>query len=222
MPAIPIIGLGISAYSAYKQSQAQKQAADMQKQMFQAQSSLANTMQGIGNNQMSMAEPALSKAMGHYMQLASGNRGAIGSELAPDINGVTEASRGAQMGISRSMAPGPNRDKAIADLYRQRAGQIGMMPFQARNAAFGNLQTMGTNYMNSAMDAYKNASSALTGASNTGTKYMEARNQQYGTYGDIIKSGVQAGQDAYDWYKRSRTPGMNGGSGPGLPDWIMS
>lgn len=221
MPAIPIIGLGISAYSAYKQSQAQKQAADMQKQMFQAQSGLANTLTGVAQNQMTLAQPALNKAMQHYMQLASGNRGAINSELAPERAGITESFSGAQKGLMNSTPAGPARDRAIAEMYRSKAGQLGVLPFQARNQAFGNLQQMGTNYLDSAMRAYGGASSALTGASQTGSRYLDARNQQYGTYGDMIKSGVQAGQSAYDWYKRGRT-GMNGGSGPGIPDWGMN
>lgn len=210
MPAIPIIGLGISAYSAYKQSQAQSQAANLQRQMFQQQAGLAKTLTGVAQNQMTMAQPALNKAMQHYMQLASGNRGAINAELAPERAGITESFSGAQKGLMNATPAGPARDRAIAEMYRSKAGQLGMLPFQARNAAFGNLQTMGTNYMSSAMDAYRGAGTALTGAANAGSNYSNAVDKQYGTYGDMITSGVQAGQSAYDWYKRSRQPKYDG------------
>ncbi len=160
MPAIPLIGLGISAYSAYKQAKQAGKAADMQKQLMAKQSALSGELSGFARNQTSLAQPALSKAMQHYMTLATGSRGAIGAELAPGIAGVTEASRGAERGIDRSIPAGPGRDRAIADLYRQRAGQIGMMPFQAQQKGFAGLEDMGTKGMSSALDAYRGAASA--------------------------------------------------------------
>jgi hypothetical protein len=213
MPAIPIIGLGISAFSAYKQSKAQGDAAKLQKQMFQQQSGLANTLQGFAQGQTTMAQPALNKAMQHYMTLANGSRGAIGAELAPDINGVTESYRGAEKGLSRATPAGPARDRAIADMYRSKAGQIGMMPFQARQQAFTGLENMGNHATGNALDAYRGAASALTGASTAGSNYSNAVDKQYGTYGSMITAGTQAGQSVWDWYKK-RNSGVNGGWDP--------
>lgn len=217
MPAIPIIGLGISAYSAYKQSKAQGQAADLQRQMFTQQAGLANELSGFARRQTTLAEPALTKAMQHYMTLASGNRNALNTELAPERAGITETYRGAQRGLESSMPAGPARDRAIAEMYRSKAGQLGMLPMQARSSAFGNIATMGQNYMTSALDAYRGAGSALTGASNAGSNYMKTINDQYGTYGDLIKSGTQAGQSVWDWYKRRNT-GVAGGGWGNLTD----
>lgn len=210
MPAIPIIGLGISAFSAYKQAQAQGKAAKLQEEMMKNQSSLANELSGFARNQTTMAQPALTKAMQHYMTLANGNRAAINSELAPERAGITESFRGAQRGLTSATPAGPQRDRAIAEMYRSKAGQLGMLPMQARSNAFGNLQTMGQNYMTSALDAYRGAGSALTGASQAAGRYSDAKNSQYGMYGDLIKSGTQAGMDAWDWYKKSRTPKYDG------------
>jgi len=214
MPVIPVIGLGISAYSAYKQARGASDAAKMQKQMMGKQTALADELSGFARQQHSMAEPALSKAMQHYMTLATGNRGAIGAELAPETNAVTESYRGAEKGLSRSTPAGPARDRAIADMYRQRAGQIGMMPFQARSAAFGNLQTMGQNAMSGALDAYRGASSALTGASTTGSNYMKANQEAGDAWGNFITNATKTGMGAYDWWKKSRGGGMGI---PGLP-----
>ena len=207
MPAIPIISLGAGLFSSYKQAQAQGKAADMQKQMMQQQTALANEMKGIGQGQMTMAQPALNKAMQHYMTLASGNRAAIGSELAPETNAALESYRGAEKGLSRSTPAGPARDRAIADMYRQRAGQIGMMPFQARAQAFQGLEKMGNQGMSNALDAYRGAGTALTGASTTANNYMNAEDKKYGTYGNMISSGAQLGMDAWDWYKKRQNSG---------------
>jgi hypothetical protein len=209
MPAIPLIGLGISAYSAYKQAKQAGEAAKMQKELMGKQTALSGELSGFARGQTSLAQPALSKAMQHYMTLATGSRGAIGAELAPGIAGVTESSRGAERGINRSIAAGPSRDRAIADLYRQRAGQIGMMPFQAQQGGYAGLEKMGGEGMGRALDAYRGASNALSGASSTGKNYESANQDKWGAYNEMITSGTKAASGAYDWWKKSRSDGSS-------------
>lgn len=205
MPAIPIIGMGISgvigAYSAHKQGQ----VADQQRELMRQQSGLANEMGGFAKEQYNASAPALNKAMSYYMKLATGNRGDIQASIAPGVAGVTEASRGAERGIEARLAPGPGRDRQIAELYRQRAGQIGMMPFQARQSAIGSMAQMGQNRMSSALDFYGKAGSALTGASNTAENYGNASQNAMNQWGQTAVAGTQAAGQVWDWYKNRQS-----------------
>lgn len=223
MPAIPLIVMGVSAassaYQAHKSGQVAKQGMQMQQGMIDKQSGLANEISNFARGQMDLGGPAMRKAMEHYYKLASGSRGDIGSELAPDINAVTEASRGAERGLTARMGAGPGRDRAIADLYRQRAGQIGLMPFQARQNAFGQLGTMGQNLYQGAQSAYGGAASALTGASTSTANLAGYNNQAQANsnqqWGNIVNS---AGSMAMDYYKNKYG---STGSRPtqGQPGW---
>lgn len=214
MPAaIPLVVAGISAYSSYRQAKSAGKAADSQKALMGQQSGLANEMSGFARNQMSFSQPALQKAMQHYMTLVSGGRGALNSEIAPDVNAATESYRGAERGMTSSMAPGPRRDRALAELYRSKAGTIGMMPFQAKQNAYVGLENAGNNGMTLAMDAYRGAGSALSGASSTGSNYLTAQQNASNKWGSMVSSLGDLGMGAYDWYRKSRTPGGY----PGLP-----
>lgn len=209
MPAIPIIGLGISAFSAYKQAKAQGDAAAAQRDMMQRQSALANEIGGFARQQMSFGQPAMQKAMQHYMTLATGNRGAINAELAPERAGLTDTYRGAEQGMTARMAAGPERDRAIAQLYRQKAGALGVMPFQARSAAFSGLEGLGKFATQQGGELYGKAGTALTGASETGVRASDMTNREYSSYGDLISSGTKAASQVYDWYKNRQSGGMS-------------
>ena len=222
MPAIPLIVMGVSAatsaYQARKQGQANKQAIGLQQQQLDRQSALGQEISGFARNQMNMGGPALQKAMEYYTKLATGDRAAIGSQLAPDIAAVTEASGGAERGLTARMAAGPGRDRAIADLYRQRAGQIGLMPFQARANANQQLGTMGQNLMQGAQNAYGAASNAFSNAgyqaTNTGASISGAQRESNQMWGGIINN---AGSLAMDWYKNRY--GNTGRPPQGQPGW---
>lgn len=220
MPAIPIIGAGVSIFKGIQDARNASRAAKgqeglmaAQQQLMGQQSGLAQEMSKFARNQADMSQPALQKAMQYYQTLASGTRGAMSAALAPDIARANEVYSGAQRGLSARMAPGPQRDRAIADLYRDRAGKMALMPFQARGAAVGEMAGLGKNYLSSALDAYRGAGSALSGASGTasaasqtGVRAQYSRNQANDQWGNMITGGTQIGQDVWDWYKRSRSP----------------
>lgn len=205
MPAIPLIVGGVSAASSAWQAHKAGQVAGSQQQLMGQQSNLANEIGSFARGQSSMAQPALNKAMQYYMTLANGNRGAIDSALAPERAQITDNYAGAEKGLNARLAAGPQRDRAIADLYKQRAGQLGLMPLQARAGAVENLGKMGQGLAGNALNAYSGASSALNGASNTGRNYMEAQSNSNKMWNSTINSGRDLAMGAYDWYKRSRT-----------------
>jgi len=167
MPAIPLIVMGATAaagaYSAHKQSQAASESAGMQKSLLDRQSALSNRMQSLGEGQISSSKPALDAAMKHYLTLAQGGRGEINSLLAPDRAAVNETARGTQRGIEAHMAPGAQRDQAIADISRQRQGQLGLLPIQARTDAMGKLATLGGQGQDRGYNFMTGAAGALGG-----------------------------------------------------------
>lgn len=220
MPAIPLIGLGVSAYSAYNQSKNASRQAKMQEQMMGNQTALAREMSGFARGQFSAAQPAMAKAMDYYRTLASGTRGAIDAKLAPERAAMNETYKGAEMGITSRLAPGATRDRQIAELYRQRAGQQGLMPFMARQQAVGSMADLAGNMTGYGLDAQRGAASALTGASTTGMNAARLSSDAGQQQAQMIANMVKMAQGGYDWWKRSRggangMPGMPGGmAGP--------
>jgi hypothetical protein len=146
----------------------------------------------MARQQHTLAGPALNKAMNHYMQLAGGNRAVMQSAMAPEINSLMDTYKGAEMGTER-LAPGPQRDRAIAELYRQKAGQMGMAGINARQNAFGQLGQMGQNLSQGANSMFGMAGNVLGGQGNTlqGVAGMQQQRQQGwsqlgGAIGDIF------------------------------------
>lgn len=76
----------------------------------------------------------------YYGRILGGDRGAIDSVLSPDRAVITETYRGAGKALDR-MPAGGGKDLAAAELNRDRAGKLALLPGQARaNAAQGALQ----------------------------------------------------------------------------------
>lgn len=203
MPAVPmIIGAGAQIGAGLlgnRKTGAEKAMQGVANQ----QSGLAKEMVNFSKSQASMANPAVSKAMQYYMNLVQGGRGAMDAALAPERGQIAEAARGAQMGMEAKMAPGPQRDAAIADLQRQKFGQSAMLPFAARNQAAGQLGNMGQNLFGNAISGMSGANSALSGVANTykGIADKESeRNQMWGKIGGNIYDIVSPGLDK--WYKK--------------------
>lgn len=191
MPAaIPFIVMAASsaasAYAAHKQSEQAQQGADMTKGLIDKQSALASQLQNFAGGQISTAKPAQDAAMKYYMGLGTGDRGQIQSLLAPQINQMTGVYSGAQRGIEAHVGAGPQRDQAISDLAKQRAGQLGVMPMQARTDAMGKLADLGGQGMNRALSAYNASGSALTGSANPIAQYtnlVQQGNQGWEQFG---------------------------------------
>ena len=158
--AAPGIASGVIGLFGNRKSGAEKQLEANTAQ----QSQMANMISQIAQNQHSMAGPALNKAMQYYTTLASGNRGALNSALAPERNQMMEAYKGAERGMTSRMERGPSQERAVAELYRQRAGQSAMMPMMAKNAAFGNLAGLGTDILREGNQLYGTAGSILSGS----------------------------------------------------------
>lgn len=194
MPA-PVIAAGITAgvgMLGNRKTAAEKAMEGTARQ----QGVMANQISSMARQQHTMAGPAMQKAMQHYMQLAGGNRAAIQSALAPDMNNMMQSYKGAEIGMTSRMAPGPQRDAAIAALYQQKAGQMGMMPFHAKQNAFGQLGDMGQNLMQLGNQAYGTAGGILGGQAQTQSQLAQLAGQRQAQWGSL---GEAVGNIFYPW-----------------------
>lgn len=171
---IPLITSGISALTGTLGNKKGKAEKSMEANIG-AQSALAKEIAGFAKSQASMANPAMSKAMQYYMNLVQGGRGAMDSALAPERGQIAEAARGAQMGMEAKMAPGPQRDAAIADLQRQKFGQSAMLPFQARSQSVDKLGGMGQNLLSGSNQMMGTSADVMRGLNN---QYMNMAEQE--------------------------------------------
>lgn len=221
MPAIPLIVMGVSAaasaYAAHKQGEQADNAASLQKSALDKQSALSQTMQTLGQNQISASQPALDAAMRYYRTAAQGNRGQIDTMLAPDRAAVNETSRGVERGLEAHMGPGAQRNQAEADLARQKQGQLGMMPMQARADSVGKLGAMGQQGTQMGFNALTGAAGAL-GGQTAGINSMFGLQQQgnqgwnqfgqdmFKTYGPYLMNLGKGGGSSFGGFQTPQKP----------------
>lgn len=213
---IPAVQLGISAFSAYKRHKEQKKAAEEQARL-QAEAAAARgeiTQQAPqfaeqGRQLGQIGLPLLQSTSNYYRALIGGDRGAIDSALAPERASIQDTYRGASRGLS--MLRGPTRDLATAELNRQRAGQLGLLPAQARANAVAGGQAAGEFATSAGLDArsrgaslYESAAGLAQQAARTGIDqgYLRlAQNQQnfqqsqgWGSlFGEVLKGVLNRG-----------------------------
>jgi len=73
-------------------------------------------------------------AAGNYYQKLLGSRAGLREALAPDTASALDYYKGAEGKIGRTMTGG-SRDQALAELERDKAGKLALMPAMARGAA---------------------------------------------------------------------------------------
>lgn len=162
----------------------------------------------------------LDAATNYYMGVM-GNRGQALSHLAPEISNTLDFYRGSAGKIGRNLQGG-SRDYALAELERQKVGQIaGLVPAARRTAAEG-LGDLGGRYGALGSAFTGQGLSAAGGAANAST-------QLFGMANDIQKQQAEGGKTMggfiYDILKSSPLGKMGGGGGgaaPGLPSMPAS
>lgn len=175
--AIPLITTGVQALFGALGNRKGKAEKANEANVAQ-QSALAKEMAGFARSQASMANPAMTKAMQYYSNLVSGGRGAMDAALAPERGQIAEAARGAQMGMDAKMAPGPQRDAALAELQRQKFGQMAMLPLQARGNAVDKLGGMGQNLMQNSSNMMGASADVMSGLSRGYQSMADAERQR--------------------------------------------
>lgn len=165
----------------------------------QKSSALADEVTRFSQGQASLAMPGMQKAMQHYMDLASGDRNTMQSAIAPSVAAANSTYSGAQRGLSQRLAPGPQRDRAMADIYKQRAGQIGMMPFQAQEGAYGKMGDLANQGFQNAMTGYGQAGQLMAPGTYAASNFMGSMGNLYGGQQQIqAQKDIQGKKNWFD------------------------
>lgn len=194
--------------------------------------SSASDLSGFGNKLASTGSPLLGDAqksltgassaynqVGSYMSpILSGSRGAMNQALAPDLAAITDTYRGAGKAIENSGMRGGTRDLATAELNRDRAGKLALLPAQARaNAASGMMDVgqgkanVGATQAGAGGNLFGQATSAKQGAtSGYGTLFGGALQQQQQQQGQNSQAAGAIGSMIFDAVK---SKGSKGGKG---------
>ncbi len=94
-----------------------------------------------GAQGVAQGQQTLSQVGNVYRPLMTGDRSAMNAALAPEMASITDIYRGAGKGLDRMQ--GPARDTAMAELARQKAGQLSLLRPQARMGATGAMANLG-------------------------------------------------------------------------------
>lgn len=143
--AIPLIASGISAGgslgAAYMGSRAansaQKNAAQRSPEelaLIKSQTGLADQQRRQGSALFAGAMPGINKSLDYYKTLLSGDRAAQTAAVAPEAETIGQAYSGADKAVRRQLVGG-ERDQALAENSRARAGQISRLITGQRPAA---------------------------------------------------------------------------------------
>lgn len=196
---------------------------------------------GGAQKQFTSANNSLDQSANYFSPLLRGGRAAIDQHLAPERAGITETYRGAGKAIEQSGMRGGTRDLANAELNRDRAAKLALLPAVARGNAAGAMldvgQTQGSmaaaqagtaaNLFGSATQAKGGGLAGYGAMMNNATDQWKTQ-QAYGN-----QSGAGIGSMIFDAMKSQgkksggggpafpgQTPGIAGGY-PGTPGWSM-
>ena len=221
MPAVPaIIGAGGAIGSALLGSHAASSAMQMSPQeqaAYTSQTNLANQMQGQGAQLFGKAMPALTNTLNYYQTLmGKGGRTAAYAATAPAAENVSSVYGGAANNLLRSGVQGGERDTALADLNREKAGQMSRLVTGVQPMAAQGLAGLGTSLLGGA-GSFEGGASGIYGNQTA----MGAANRKLGLQAGGQTSAGFGGLIAQlmNIYKgKNVTSGMTGKSGSLLFD----
>lgn len=189
MPAVPaLIMAGASAAGTYGAGKigksAQKNAMQRTPEelaLITSQKGLADQMGQQGRQLFSAGVPAVRSTLDYYQSLLSGDRQARMNAVSGEAQDTAEAYSGADRAVSQRLRGG-ERDQALAENSREKAGQIARLVTGVRPMAAGATGDLGTRLIGAG--AGLSGQGASIGANLLGN---ESQNRQF---------GVQAGQNA--------------------------
>lgn len=183
MPAIPaIISGGAAIGASLIGSKMGKSAADAAMQRtpaeqgaFDANTKLAGGQVQQSNQMFATAMPAVRNSLNYYQTLLGGNRAARMGAVAPEAESVSGAYRGAETALKRNYVQGGQRDMALAENSRARAGDIARLTTGVRPGAAAASAGIAQNLIPAAQRGYGTAAGIYGGQVNN-----EMQNRQYG------------------------------------------
>lgn len=180
MPAVvPAIGLGISAYSAWKNGKAASAALRSQNQMIGQGSAALSGAANTGGALNASSLPAFQQSVDYNSKLLGGNRAMMNQAVAAPAAQITSIYRGAQRGLERSGVRGGERDMAMADLNRERASKLAGLTTGVQGEAANNLGQLSTRGLAIGLNAQTEAANGFGNlAGQQGQNYRFAAGQQ--------------------------------------------
>lgn len=183
MPAVPAIIYGGSALvSAYMSSRAAKKASEtaMQKtpeeqQAFTNNQRLAGQQVSQGNQMFGAAMPAVKQGLNYYGTLLGGNRAARVGAVGPEAESTSSAFQGADTAVGRGYVQGGQRDQALAENARAKAGAISRLTTGVRPMAAAGSSAIASSLIPAAQRGYGTAAGIYGGQGAS-----EFANRQYG------------------------------------------
>lgn len=179
--AIPAIGLGISAFSAWKNARAAGKAGAAQNALLGEQVSSARLGRQTGQSLVQQGVPATQGALAYYSKLLNGSRATMQQAVAAPTRQITDTYRGAEKSLERQGVRGGVAQTALAELSRDRAASIAGLTTGVQGQAADRLATIGSDLTSQGMSGISGAASQFGSAA--------------GQYGGQARDFRQAGRE---------------------------
>lgn len=211
MPAIGPLIMGGSAVGASllgrRSAQGASRLSPAEQAASRGQTEAAGTALGQSKSLFGMGMPQLQQAGRYFSTMARGNKAAMTQALAPDIENLQSVYGGTARTLARFLR-GPEKDVQMAELERERAGQIGSLFRAARPAANTALANLGM----------QTAGMATGGAGTAGSIFGQQAGQAQASRFGGANLQSQAGEDfgslifnLLKMYSKSGRGGFGGG-----------
>jgi len=173
-----------------RKSAADKQLTNAQTNAAVASSDLAKQMSGFADRQFTMAQPVYNQALNYYTALAGqGGNAKLGQILQPQVNRISDNYRGAMTSAHNSLR-GPQRDRALEDLNRQRVWQLSELGPAQREAANAKLLGVGGDMLDRASQFGQAAGNNYFNTANMyGQIAQDERARRQGSMGNFMSMG---------------------------------
>lgn len=183
----------------------------------------AGSFLGDAQKQFGRANTSLDASANYFSPLLRGGRAAIDQTLAPERAGITETYRGAGKALEQSGMRGGTRDLASAELNRDRASKLALLPSAARAGAAESMMKLGGEQGNLAAtqagtgaNLYGGAATAKgTGAYGYNALLGSADRREYVQGQNAQTAGTGIGSMIFDAIKSKQGKSAGGGSGGG-------
>ena len=158
-----------------------------------------------GNNLIGMGSQAFQPALNYYSSILSGNKGAIGSALAPEIGQINQGFNTAAQTSSVLTPRGGPRADILSQQPFARQGAISTLFQQARPAAAQALGGLGTATTGAGSNILGQATNALYGSTVAGNSILQ---QQESLRQQAIKQGQDIGSGLFGTFKTYGMPAL--------------
>lgn len=193
-----LIGAGGSIFGGLmgsKKSKEEKNALTKQSALADAQTSLANDQRSQMNQMWGTASPIMTQIRDYFSKLLSGDRGAVGQVMAPEMEYAAQQYGGAEKDILSNVPRGGEMGLALAQNRMGKAGTIGGMYREAPKMGMAGLQDLFSMLTGQAGAAGNSASSTMNSAGNMfNNMLLNERERKLNTTQMGGQAGIAIGQ----------------------------